>query len=192
MCGCLTMWGCVFVWCVHYICLSAGVGVRLFVSSVVRVCSGNKLSELVFEVVACGCPSLPLHNGTEPQLCFLLHCSVECYMLSVHSTHTTSTAVWSKFHPVWCSKWEVRLLWYFWILYSLVLIVLLTLTCTANQCESFVQCALSWEMSLKSLSWWISFYAESRDCIFRSRLLFCRSGVLHLYLALVMCWVWDY
>ena len=116
MCGCLSMWGCVCLrlrlTCVCYICRSAGAVVHLSVVLVSNVCTCKFVLEtncgsLFFEVVACGCPSLPRHNGTEAQLCFLLRCSAECSMLK----YTMWTTVWLKSCPVCCSEWEVRLAW---------------------------------------------------------------------------------
>lgn len=95
MCVCLSMWGCVCLclMCVLYLSVCRCGGML----SCVRVCSGNKLEEFVFEVVACGCPSLPLHNGTEPQLHFLLHCSPECNMLN--AWYIMWTTIWFKVLP---------------------------------------------------------------------------------------------
>lgn len=169
MCGCLSIWGCV---CLR-LCLMCGLYLSpcwcgdtfVCVFAVWCVCmwvfAWNKPWEFVFEVVACGCPSLPLHNGAEPQLRFLLPRSVECNTLSVQ--YTTWTAIWSKSWPVWCSKWEVRA-WYIWTVFQLALIVIMAVTCTVYQYESIVSCALSCEMCYVFVVVGISSFAESWDC----------------------------
>lgn len=53
-----------------YVCRDMFVGHCVCVHAC--VCSGNKLGEFVFMVIACGCSSLFLHNRIE--LHFLVHC----------------------------------------------------------------------------------------------------------------------
>lgn len=105
-----------------------------------------------------------------------LSCVFSC---TARSSATCSAYIQLQFdpNPVLChvqnEKWDclcvfgscVSWLWSVYWLWHVQYISINLLCCVL----------LNWEMSPVSLSWLISFYAESWDCIFRSRLFFLQS-----------------